>query len=519
MSAAGIGSRGVIQKGKYLNAGSITINGGYIFATGGWGKTGGGAGIGGGYGGGMASVLVTGGYVHATGGKGACGIGTGFDGPLLAGSKFRVTGGTVLVEKGDGSFSVFDSACGSVISPTGSKSIVIDGGSVRPKSFHGNADPYPNPVNSNGVQLVYAIFEGVGMDEFDAIRVVDTLWPQYNGVDLYADEDGAICIWGERTNVVRTVTIQSAGIDGGSASFEISALSNTVQSAMGGGAPDSREIDGKTCWRVEVRALPAKTRMSVDGIGPPYIQGTVVSDYTGKLYIYLPDGEYDFKVGGYSYHASVAGAVTVATCKVGICVNGVDIGTESGTGWTYSGTEETLRLERGKFSYTLSGTNLERRVSTCVAAADVTVSFDRLSLNAADDGPFYLEDESATLEFAGGTLSTGDISTGVTVSGGTFNTKLMNAVARTGADSYTNAYRVTVGGLPRSSKVEVEDIEGLGSYVTSGIYSDESGAIHLYLPDGEYYFRVRSGGSEKEMVVIVDGDDATAMEYSRPESS
>ncbi|MBQ6328138.1 MAG: hypothetical protein IJI35_03910 [Kiritimatiellae bacterium] len=513
MSGAGIGSRGVIQNGKYLNAGSITINGGYIYVTGGWGKTGGGAGIGGGYGGGVVSVLVTGGYVHASGGKGACGIGTGFDGPLLADSAFQVTGGTVLVEKGDGSFSDFDTACGSVISPTGSKSIVIDGGSVRPKNFSGQGNPYPNPVNSNGETLKYAIIEGVGLDEGDSVIVIDDLWTQYAGVDVYADEEGAICIWGVQTNVERTVEVRGAGIDNGSAVFTISAESNTVQSARDGGSPDSREIDGKTCWRVEVHALPARARMNVTGV-EAYVHGTVVSDYTGKLNIYLPDGDHDFKVGDYTYHASVAGAPTVATYKVGICVNGVDIGMESGTGWTYNGTEERLRLERGKINYTLSGTNLERRVSVCAAAAGVAVSFNRLSLKAADAGPFYLGNESSTLEFSGGTLSSGDISSRVVVFGGTYNNRLLNAFAQVGADLYTNAYRVTVGGLAPNSMVEIEDIEGLGGYNTSGIYSDEFGAVHLYLPDGEYYFRVRFGGAEKEMVVVVDGGDATAMEYT-----
>ena len=177
-----------------------------------------------------------------------------------------MTGGTVLVEKGDGSFSEFATSTGSVIAPTGSKSIVIDGGSVRPKNFNGNANPYPNPVNSNGVELVYAIIAGVGIDEGDSVRIIDNLWQQYAGVDIYADEEGMICIWGERTNVVRSVEIRGAGIDGGTAVFDISAASNTVQSAKSGGVPDSREIDGKTCWRVEVHALPAKTRMNVTGV-------------------------------------------------------------------------------------------------------------------------------------------------------------------------------------------------------------------------------------------------------------
>ena len=86
--------------------------------------------------------------------------------------------------------------------------------------------------------------------------------------------------------------------------------------------------------------------MNVTGV-EAYVRGVVTSDYTGKLNIYLPDGEHDFKVGDYSYHASVAGATTVATYEVGIRINGVDIGTESGTGWTYNGTEERLTLESG----------------------------------------------------------------------------------------------------------------------------------------------------------------------------
>ena len=504
LCGAGIGSRG-----KDMNAGSITINDGYIYAIGGWYGAGGGAGIGGGDGGGVASVLITGGYVHAIGGKGACGIGTGKDGPLLADSAFRVTGGTALIEKGEGlSFSDFDTACGSVISPTGSKSIVIDGGSVRPKNFNGAANPSPNPVNSNGVQLVYAIFEGVGINEGDSVEVLDDLWPQYNGVTVYADEEGMICIWGERTNVTHTVTIQSPSIPGGAMPFTISADSNTVQTVAGGEPPDSREIDGKTCWKVEVHALPKARRMNVTGIGPPYVQGTVVSDYTGKLYIYLPNGEYDFKVGAYSYHASVAGATTAATYTVGILVNDVDIGNETGLGWTYDGTEEKLVLDSSAVGYRLSGTNPERRVSVYAAAAGVRVRSDRLDLKSADDGPFRLQN-LATLEFTGGTLSAGPISARATVSGGTFNTTLENAVAPSGA----TAYRVTINGLARNSLVEIENVEGLGSYDTSSIYADASGSVCLYLPNGQYYFIARSGGVEKAMIAVVENGDATAEEF------
>ena len=515
LAGAGIGSRG----SGFVAAGSITINGGYIYAEGRTLSSGGGAGIGGGNECGVKEIVINGGVVYAKGGKGAAGIGGGAGkGVTLTDGTFRVTGGTVLAEKGEGeNFSDFVTARGNTIEVTTGRLIVIDGAcSVRPK--HGvvdNTNPYPIPVDSNGAELTYAWIDGLGAGA--TVTIMDTMWPQYNGVDVVADDGGAVCLWGERTSndVERAIMIQSSYIPGGSVSFTINARSNTVNQAdISGDADEKRVIDGKDCWRVTVTDLPAGERLEVTGIDPPFCYGSTVSDMSGESNLYLPDGDHDFKVGDYTYHASVAGAPAVATYEVGIRVNGVDIGMESGTGWTYNGTEERLRLERGKINYTLSGTNLERRVSVCAAAAGVAVSFNRLSLKAADAGPFYLGNESSTLEFSGGTLSSGDISSRVVVFGGTYNNRLLNAFAQVGADLYTNAYRVTVGGLAPNSMVEIEDIEGLGGYNTSGIYSDEFGAVHLYLPDGEYYFRVRCGGAEKEMVVVVDGGDATAMEYT-----
>ncbi|MBQ4385404.1 MAG: InlB B-repeat-containing protein [Kiritimatiellae bacterium] len=518
----GIAGAGIGSRGKNENAGSITINSGYIYATGGGGEksgrnSGGGAGVGGGVGGGVASIFVNGGYLHATGGKNAQGVGGGWgNGIELTNGTFRVTGGTVLAEGGDGATFDFVTAHGNTIDTKVGKSIVIDGGSVRPKhAFAQGANPYPNPVNSNDEQLVYAVIKGVGVDEGDIVNVVDDLWPQYKGVDLYADEDGAICLWGVSTNEMHTVKVQGFAIDGGSATFQISASSNTVQTVSGSGmSPDSYTIGGETCWRVEVHALPAKTRFNVTGLDAKYVHGTVMSDLTGKLNLYLPDGEYDFKVGSLSYHASVSGAPAIATYEVGIRVNDEDIGIGSGNGWTYSGTEEKLRLTSSALSYELAGTNIERKVSVYAATSGVKVRFDRLALTASAAGPFCLEDSSDSLEFLSGTLTSDDISRQVIVSGGSYNTELADAVAKVDETTYTNAYRVTVKGLVRNSLVEIDNLDGLGKYDTTGIYSDSLGAVHLYLPDGEYYFRVTSGGVEKEMVAIVNGGDETAMEFT-----
>ena len=512
----GIWGAGIGSRGNCLNAGSIRIDGGYIYAQGGSHnkQIGGGAGIGGGDGGGVASILVTGGYVDATGGRGACGIGGGARrGVTLTDGTFRVTGGTVLAAKGSPEvFSDFVTGTGNTIAPTMGKSIVIDGPcSVRPKNtVVANANPYPTPVNSNGVALVFAMIGGLGPG--DAVQLVDNLWPQYNGRDILADDGGAVCIWGEYTNVVRTIQIESPNTPGGQMPFELSAASNTIYYVSDDyEAPDSRKIDDKDCWRVEVKALPARKRLPVEGIERPYSRGTTVSDSTGMTYLYLPDGEYDFTVGGYSYHASVSGMPTVATFTVGIFVDGVDIGECSGEGWAYNGTDETLRLNRAT-TYVISGTNNERRVSISAETTGVTIRSDRLMLTAADHGGLY-SDTGSLFEYAGGTIGTGIIPSRMIVSGGSLDAVVANPVARSENGEFVRAYRVTVGGLTRYAKIEISDVEGLVSYDTEAIYANSDGEIYLYLPDGDYWFGVSDGRVSKEVVAIVEGGDAKAFDF------
>ena len=461
----GIWGAGIGSRGNSLNAGSIRIDGGYIYAQGGSHnkQIGGGAGIGGGDGGGVASILVTGGYVDAVGGRGACGIGGGARrGVTLTNGTFRVTGGTVLATGGAGTFSDFVTGLGNTIDPAMGKSIVIDGPcSVRPKgAVVANANPYPTPVNSNDVRLVFTMIDRLAPG--DIVRIDDYAWAQYAEADVVADDDGAVCLWGEYTNAVRSIQIESANTPGGSMTFELSAASNTIYHVSDDyEAPDSRHVDGKDCWRVEVKALPAGKRLPVTGIDPPFSRGTTVSDSTGMTYLYLPDGEYDFTVGGYSYHASVGGAPTTATFTVGILVDGVDVGECSGEGWSYNGTTETLSLNKAA-EYLISGTNTERRVSVCVETSGVKIRADRLELKDAERGAFYSANDTL-FEYVGGTVATGRILSHMIVSGGSLEGYVVNPRARIGDSAYTNAYKVTVGGLSRHAHVEVIDIDGLGS--------------------------------------------------------
>ena len=90
-SFSGIGGGGV--KGVTSNAGSITINGGVIYATGGSG----GAGIGGGNHGNGGNITINGGMVTATGDSDGAGIGGGDGG---AGGNIIINGGSINAKGG-----------------------------------------------------------------------------------------------------------------------------------------------------------------------------------------------------------------------------------------------------------------------------------------------------------------------------------------------------------------------------------------------------------------------------------
>ena len=509
---AGIGSRGANTA-----AGSITIENGYVYATGGPG----GAGIGGGEGGTVASILVSGGYVHATGGKGilrpngtflvsgACGIGGGNGNTsVLTNGTFRVTGGTVMAEKGSGQvYSDFVLGSGNAASVTHSEAIVIDGGSVRPRNtIVPNLNPYPAPVNSDGKRLVFAMF--TGMTWGDEVTVTDGLWPNYQNKTLIADDDGAVCIWGEFTNETRVVTVSSVNLPGGHAVMEVSAWSNTIYSVSesGGTAPESKIVvtptGDVTCWRVTVPALPAGKRLPVSGLDPAYSRGTTMSDSDGNASVYMPNGEYDFKVDNLSYHASVTGTATTATYLVGITVDGTDVGVGEGTGWTYDWAEETLTLNRAK-TFVIAGTNSERRLSVSIAAKGVKVRADRLVLSSSGNA-FRVSGNQASLEFVGGTMAAGTISDRIAVSGGSIDATLAqpvstNKVAKT-------LYCVKAGGFGRFEKVEVG---GLPDYDTEGIYANAAGEIFLYLPEGGYTFTANG----RSMAAAVSDGFTVALEY------
>ena len=156
--AAGIGNGGYYGNGGNRSGENITITGGTVTATGGWGgagigggyygsgknitikggtvtATGGdeGAGIGGGYYGNGENIKITDGTVNATGGWGGAGIGGGGSYDGCSGKNITITGGTVTATGGERSAGI-----GGGISGSG-EDITINGGKVNASGAYGGA--------------------------------------------------------------------------------------------------------------------------------------------------------------------------------------------------------------------------------------------------------------------------------------------------------------------------------------------------------------------------------------------
>ena len=118
--AAGIGNGGYYGIGGNRSGENITITGGTVTATGGWG----GAGIGGGYYGSGKNITIKGGTVTATGGDEGAGIGGGYYGN---GENIKITDGTVNATGGWGGAGI---GGGGSYDGCSGKNITIKGGTV-----------------------------------------------------------------------------------------------------------------------------------------------------------------------------------------------------------------------------------------------------------------------------------------------------------------------------------------------------------------------------------------------------
>ena len=132
--AAGIGNGGYYGNGGNRSGENITITGGTVTATGGWG----GAGIGGGYYGSGKNITIKGGTVTATGGEEGAGIGGGYyygggyygNGYYGNGENIKITDGTVNATGGWGGAGIGGGGGGGNGAGGNGKNITIIGGTV-----------------------------------------------------------------------------------------------------------------------------------------------------------------------------------------------------------------------------------------------------------------------------------------------------------------------------------------------------------------------------------------------------
>ena len=144
--AAGIGNGGYYGNGGNRSGENITITGGTVTATGGWG----GAGIGGGYYGSGKNITIKGGTVTATGGDEGAGIGGGYYGN---GENIKITDGTVNATGGWGGAGIggggsYDGCSGKNITITGGT--VTAGGGDRGAGIGGGINGSGEHITING---------------------------------------------------------------------------------------------------------------------------------------------------------------------------------------------------------------------------------------------------------------------------------------------------------------------------------------------------------------------------------
>ncbi len=180
-----------------------------------------------------------------------------------------------------------------------------------------------------------------------------------------------------------------------------SSASHAISPNLLGSAPTNAA--GDLVHSVTVTNLPSNAPVALAGLPAYYGTNSLVADDSGKIYLWLPDGDYAFTAGGADYTATVDGANTVADLvppviePLGVLVNGVDVCALAGDGWTYDPATSNLVLSAAG-PYTLSGTNTAGQVQVVGRPASgnlQSIVLSNLVLSAA--APLALETNASPL--------------------------------------------------------------------------------------------------------------------------
>ena len=304
----------------------------------------------------------------------------------------------------------------------------------------------------------------------------------------------------------------SVAIKGGSVAMKVSQAN-----------PAAEDGYSHPVWPVTVGGFSPNTRVTgIVGLDDYGING-IVADSDGKIYLWLPDGRYEFEAAGKRYFAMVSGNATEAIEPFSVRVNGSDIFDLSGTGWSFNTQSGILSLEQA-MEYVVDGTNMEGKVRIS-ASHGASLVFSNLCLRAVEplavEGSVILRGKGANALSANGNIAiagdggvlvsngtflvSGNVACSLTVLGGSLRLSGFSSVPISNATERVHC--VTVAGLVPGEKVG--GISGIGEYGTDEIFADGGGSIYLWLPDGEYEFY--AGGLH--LYAKVDGYDVIAVKY------
>ena len=300
--------------------GTVTINGGIVTAN---GSEFFGAGIGGGGGGGGGTVTINGGTVTANGGEMGAGIGSGgyagSDGGN--GGTVNISGGNVTAMGGNWSAGIGggDGDAGGTVNISGG-TVTATGGQYGAGIGGGNNDGNPDgiagtggTVNISGGHVIATggkCAAGIGGGTGQQLAGSAGAALSVSGGTLFAigGAGGAPGVGGGLGNVEEGDTGNAPDISG-SNHFTGGSIRIDGDFAM------AASSNGTACvWCVTVPKLTPNASVVITSLGT-YGVNDLFADNNGKLYLWLPNDNYDFTAGGTEYEATVSDADTTATAK------------------------------------------------------------------------------------------------------------------------------------------------------------------------------------------------------------
>ncbi len=372
---AGIGG------GYYKHGGIVTVNGGTVTTQGGYRS----AGIGGGDPGTGGTVALPGGTVTATGGQHGAGIGGGENGTggtvTISGGEVEAAGGHYGAGIGGGFYGNGGTVtiAGGTVTATGTGSGNTGGGGIGSGAIGDTASYTSGTVTISGGRV-----EATGGGDYAA------------GIGGGSGKYGTSYIGGANADV--TVSGGTVFVHGGMNGYDIGpGCSNGVVSSENTFTGGSIRLAGESIVPVPsngkrpvfcetVSGFTANESVVIDGLGD-YGINDIVADAEGSIYLWLPNGSYNFTTNGSVCTLNIWKSVIPVT---GVTVNGDEVAygppeDPGNDGWILNAHTRTVRLT-GAGAFTLSGTNVSGDVSIAVAAGVTnTVTLSNLALMETGD--------------------------------------------------------------------------------------------------------------------------------------